>query len=65
VEVKSSPRGIQTFDLPNNLKTKSENKARKDNYTTLLLANWGLKILRDIEKHEEKTVDSGFTPFSI
>lgn len=65
IEVKSSPKGIQSFDLPNNLKTKSESRARKDNYTTLLLANWGLKILRDIEKHEEKTVDSGFTPFSI
>lgn len=49
IEVKSSPNGNQTFDLPNHLaKDKRPNRARKDSYTTLLLANWAHKVYFDV-----------------
>ena len=44
IEVKSTAKGTQTFDLPQHLKrSTSANRARRDNYTALMLANWGLK----------------------
>ena len=50
VEVKSTPKGTQTFDLPLHLKrSTSVNRARKDNYTTLMLANWALKCYYDMK----------------
>lgn len=49
VEVKTTARGTQTFDLPQHLKrSTSASRARKDNYTTLMLANWGAKCYNDI-----------------
>lgn len=49
VEVTTTSRGTQSFDLPSHLrKSTSINRARKDNYTTLMLANWGVKIYFDI-----------------
>jgi hypothetical protein len=49
VEVTSTARGHQTFDLPLHLrKSSSANRARKDNYTTLMLANWGIKCYYDM-----------------
>ena len=49
VEVKSTARGNQTFDLPLHLKkSTSEHRARKDNYTTLMLGNWAVKCYYDI-----------------
>jgi hypothetical protein len=49
VEVSTTSRGTQSFDLPSHLrKSTSINRARKDNYTTLMLANWGLKIYFDL-----------------
>lgn len=56
VEVKSTARGTQTFDLPQHLKrSTSANRARKDNYTTLMLANWATKCYFDMksEKNEQ------------
>ena len=56
VEVKSTARGTQTFDLPQHLKrSTSSTRARKDNYTTLMLANWATKCYFDIksEKNEQ------------
>ena len=54
VEVKSTAKGTQSFDLPQHLKrSTSSNRARKDNYTTLMLSNWGLKCYNDIMKHED------------
>ena len=56
VEVKSTARGTQTFDLPQHLKrSTSSTRARKDNYTTLMLANWAIKCYFDIksEKNEQ------------
>jgi len=42
--------GIPRFDLPSNLKRQSSNtRARRDNYTALLLANFGAKIYQDLK----------------
>ena len=65
VEVKSTPRGTQTFDLPLHLKkSTSPNRARKDNYTTLMLANWATKSYYDIINHKDDT-NSTFVPRMI
>jgi hypothetical protein len=49
IEVKSTAKGTQTFDLPLHLKkSESANKARKDNYTTLMLGNWAIKSYYDM-----------------
>tara|TARA_Y100001938_G_scaffold71254_2_gene98793 strand:+ start:5727 stop:7559 length:1833 start_codon:yes stop_codon:yes gene_type:complete len=49
IEVKATARGTQTFDLPQHLKRNtSANRARKDNYTTVMLANWATKSYYDI-----------------
>jgi len=49
IEVKSTARGNQTFDLPQHLKrSTSASRARKDSYTTLMLANWATKCYYDM-----------------
>ena len=65
VEVKSTARGTQTFDLPQHLKrSTSANRARKDNYTTLMLANWALKSYYDMKGFKQENSDT-FTPLMI
>lgn len=56
VEVTSTAKGTQTFDLPQHLRRDvSKNRARKDNYTTLMLGNWAVKCYYDMVKgaHED------------
>jgi len=66
VEVKSTARGTQTFDLPQHLKrSTSANRARKDNYTTLMLANWSLKCYYDIMKVKKDDFGVTFNPIMI
>lgn len=66
VEVKSTARGTQTFDLPQHLKrSTSVNRARKDNYTTLMLANWALKCYYDIMKVDKESLNDTFNPIMI
>jgi len=49
IVVRSTPQGSQTFDLPQNLKRDtSVNRVRKDNYSTLMLGCWGLKIYNEM-----------------
>ena len=65
VEISSTPRGTQTFDLPLHLrKSSSANRARKDNYTTLMLSNWAVKCYFDITNYKESTI-STFKPRMI
>ena len=65
VEVKTSPRGTQSFDLPQHLKrSTSENRARKDNYTTLLLSNWMAKCYFDMIGVKETKTET-FSPFMM
>jgi hypothetical protein len=66
IEVKSNPKGGQTFDLPPNLKRQSgANRARKDSYTALLLANWGSMKYFDVTKGKDEDDSEGFMPFFI
>ena len=63
VEVKSTAKGTQTFDLPQHLKrSTSANRARKDNYTTLMLANWGLKCYSEMNNMKEDQTNFTFLP---
>lgn len=49
IEVKSTAKGVQSFDLPQHLKRDTtQNRARKDNYTTLMLGNWAVKCYYDL-----------------
>ena len=66
VEHSSTARGTQSFDLPQHLKrSSSSNKARKDNYSALLLANWGLKCYNDILNAPKDDISPTFTPIMI
>jgi hypothetical protein len=66
VEVKSTARGTQTFDLPQHLKRSiSANRARKDNYTTLMLASWALKCYYDIMEVDKDAANDTFNPVMI
>ena len=63
VEVKSTAKGSQTFDLPQHLKRNtSASRARKDNYTTLMLGNWAVKSYFDIISCELKNYSDTFEP---
>jgi hypothetical protein len=49
IQIKTSPQGTQTFDLPDNLKRQSgPDKARKDSYSSLVLGNWMTKVYYDM-----------------
>ena len=66
IQIKTSPQGMQTFDLPDTLKrTTGPNKARKDSYSALILGNWMVKIHYDIVSTEARKVIQGFTPMFI
>lgn len=63
IEVKTTPSGTQSFDLPKNLKkSKAKDRARKDNYTTLLLGMWGAKIMSDVFNRPKENIETTFTP---
>ena len=65
IEVKSTSKGTQSFDLPQHLRrSNSPNKARKDNYTTLMLANWGVKRYYDMIETKIEANDT-FVPILI
>ena len=66
IQIKTSPQGTQTFDLPDNLKRQSgPDKARKDSYSALVLGNWMIKIYFDMVNLKEEDVVSTFTPMFI
>jgi len=66
IEVKSTTKGVQTFDLPSHLKrSTSIHRARKDNYTTLMLSNWATRSYFDIIDLKEESVESTFVPIMI
>ena len=66
VEVKTTARGTQTFDLPQHLKrSTSASRARKDNYTTLMLANWTAKCYFDMMAKPVEDNTSTFVPRMI
>jgi hypothetical protein len=66
VEHKTTSRGSQNFDLPQHLKrSTSPNKARKDNYSALMLANWGLRLYNDITRTEVNNNKETFEPIML
>jgi hypothetical protein len=66
VEVKTTARGNQTFDLPLHLKkSTSSTRARKDNYTTLMLGTWSTKLYFDMMSKRGESESSTFTPIMI
>ena len=49
IQIKTSPQGTQTFDLPDNLRRQTgPDKARKDSYSSLVLGNWMIRIYNDM-----------------
>lgn len=66
VEHSSTARGTQSFDLPQHLKrSSSANKARKDNYSAFMLANWALKCYYDIMQTQTVQQSPTFSPIMV
>jgi hypothetical protein len=65
IQPSTSATGTQTFDLPTNLKgQKGADRARKDSYSALILANWMMTVYYDImDAPQEKPFV--FTPMFI
>ena len=63
VQITTTPQGTQTFDLPSNLRRQtSPDKARKDSYSALILANWMAKVYLDAQECKVEDVIETFTP---
>jgi len=63
VEYTTTSRGMQNFDLPQHLKRgSSTTRARKDNYSAFMLANWAVKCYNDIMKQNVENNTFTFTP---
>jgi hypothetical protein len=66
IEVKTTARGTQSFDLPKGQSNSTaNNKPRKDNYTALLLANWGVKCYFDLQTTPEAVKKYTMSPILI
>lgn len=66
IEVTATSQGTMRFDLPQHLKrSKSVDRARRDNYTTLLMANWAAKAYLDMVFTPEEKKTYSFKPFVI
>lgn len=63
IEVKSTALGTLQYDIPAHLKkSKSEKRARRDNYTCLLMAYYASKHYFDMLYTEDNVQPIGFTP---
>ena len=63
IQITTTTQGTQTFDLPSNLRRQSgRDKARKDSYSALVLANWMVKTYFDIMNFKPREVEATFTP---
>jgi len=66
IQVSSTARGTQSFDLPAHLRRlTTANKPRKDNYSALMLGNWGVKVFFDLHSEGAKKPSYNFTPFFL
>jgi hypothetical protein len=66
IEHSSTSRGTQSFDLPQHLKRSvSANKARKDNYSAFMLANWAVKCYNDIMSSPKNEESNTFSPIIL
>lgn len=65
VEVKTSARGVLSFDLPDNMKkNKGADRMRRDSYTALMLAAWGMKGYYDIAHAPDQNYET-FEPILV
>jgi hypothetical protein len=63
VEFTSTSRGSQNFDLPQHMRrNQNPDRPRKDNYTALVLGNWGMKFYYELMKQPEKQVTKTWVP---
>ena len=66
IQITTSVQGTQSFDLPPNLrKQKGADKARKDSYSALILANWMMNVFYDMEAFDGNHSQETFTPMFI
>ena len=66
IQITSTAQGTQTFDLPSNLRRQTgPDKARKDSYSALLLANWMTKIYFDSKKQPKSNIIETFEPMFV
>jgi hypothetical protein len=66
IQVSSTARGTQSFDLPAHLRRlTTANKPRKDNYSALMLANWAVKVYFDLHSDKAEKPKYNFTPFFL
>ena len=66
IEVKATSQGNLSFDLPAHLKkSRDKNRARKDNFTALMLGAWGVKAYFDITDQQIGSIISTFNPIFI
>jgi hypothetical protein len=65
IEVKTTIRGVQSFDLPAIMKRdNSASRMRRDSYTTCMLAAWGMKCYHDIMNAPEQSFET-FEPIMV
>ena len=66
IQITTTSQGTQTFDLPANLRRQTgPDKARKDSYSALVLANWMAKIHFDAQSQQVEDVVETFEPTFI
>ena len=66
IELSSTSLGNQSWDLPQSMKrSKSSNRPRKDNYSSLLLANWCLKLYLASIEVPKSEFSNTFTPILV
>lgn len=66
IEVKSTIKGTQSFDLPQVMRrTTGADRSRKDSYTALMLAAWALKVYYDLNHIQVQEAQETFTPMMI
>lgn len=66
IQITTTAQGTQTFDLPANLRRQTgPDKARKDSYSALVLANWMSKIYFDSQNCQVEDVIETFEPTFI
>jgi len=63
IQITTTSQGTQTFDLPSNLRRQTgPDKARKDSYSALVLANWMAKVHFDSLNVQQEDVIETFVP---
>jgi len=66
IEVKSTALGTMQFDLPSHIKNSTkDDRARRDNYTCMLMAYTASKYYFDMLFTEVEEIQSTFEPFAI